>query len=127
MQEKLTYEYSIIRVVPKVEREEFVNIGLIMFCKRAKFLKVKTFLHTEKILLLNQEFDIENLCLALASFEKIINKPNEGGVIASYDLADKFRWLTAVKSSCLQTSKPRIGISDNPEKTFDKIYIEMVI
>ena len=68
MHEQHLYDYAVIRVVPKVEREEFINIGLMMYCKRQKYLRIDYQIPTDKILLFSPEFDIEQLL-----FEKRLN------------------------------------------------------
>src|SRR5690606_22258496 len=113
MQEQHLYDYAVIRVVPKVEREEFINIGLMLFCKRQKYLRIEYTIPTDKILLFAPEFDIEQLEINLASFYKICSGKKDGGPIASFELAERFRWLTAIKSSSIQTSRPHSGFSTN--------------
>ncbi len=71
MHEQHLYDYAVIRVVPKVEREEFINIGLMMYCKRQKYLRIDYQIPTEKILLFSPEFDVEQLKINLESFKKI--------------------------------------------------------
>lgn len=74
MHEKHLYEYAVIRVVPKVEREEFINIGLLLFCKRQKYLRIEYQIPKNKILLFNSEFDIEQLTINLEAFLKFVKE-----------------------------------------------------
>lgn len=127
MHEQHLYDYTVIRVVPKVEREEFINIGLMIFCKRQKYLRIQHHIPTGKILLFDVEFDIEQLKINLDSFSKICSGKKEGGPIAILDIAERFRWLTAVKSSSIQTSRPHSGFSLNLDATFDILYSELVL
>jgi hypothetical protein len=127
MHEQHLYDYAVIRVVPKVEREEFINIGLMIFCKRQKYLRIQHHIPTEKILLFDAEFDIEQLKINLDSFSKICSGKKDGGPIATFEIAERFRWLTAVKSSSIQTSRPHSGFSSNLDTTFDKLYYELVL
>ena len=127
MQDNHLYEYAVIRVVPRVEREEFLNIGIILFCKKAKFIKVLFHLNKEKIQALSNDFDIEQLECNLTSLVKIANGAKDGGPIATFDIAERFRWLTAIKSSSIQTSRPHSGFSTDLDKTFDKLYAELVL
>jgi hypothetical protein len=71
MQEKHLYEYAIIRVLPVVEREEFINVGVILFCKTAKFIKVHFTIDKEKLCSFSEELDVDQIELNLQSFEKI--------------------------------------------------------
>ena len=127
MHEQHLYDYAVIRVVPKVEREEFINIGLMLFSKRQKYLRMEYLIPVEKIHLFAPEFDIEQLEINLASFDKICSGKKDGGPIATFDIAERFRWLTAIKSSSIQTSRPHSGFSTDLDKTFDKLYAELVL
>ena len=126
MQEKHLYEYAVIRVVPRVEREEFINVGLIMFSKRAKFLKVRYIINEEKLGLFSTELDMESLRDNLAAFDRICSGAKDGGVIASFDMIERFRWLVAVRSTSIQTSPSRMGFSGNLDRTFDRLFHELV-
>lgn len=127
MHEQHLYEYAVLRAVPKVEREEFINIGLMMFCKRQKYLRIEYHIASEKIKSICSEFDIDQLKENLDSFVKIGSGKKEGGPIATFEIAERFRWLTAVKSSSIQTSRPHSGFSSNLDATFDKLYLELVL
>jgi len=126
MHGKHLYDYAVIRVVPRVEREEFINVGLIMFCKQAKFLKVRSWVNEQKLRLYDTEFDPGCLYANLESFEKICTGAREGGRIAALDIPDRFRWLTAVRSASIQTSRPHAGFSDDLDATFDSLFEELV-
>lgn len=121
------YEYAIIRVVPRVEREEFINIGLIVFCKRQRYLRIQSFIPTEKINLFCSEIDLEQLQINLDCFSKIVDGKKEGGPIAVFETAERFRWLTAIKSSSLQTSRPHSGLCFDLDTTFERLYVELVL
>lgn len=127
MQEKHLYEYAVIRVVPKVEREEFVNVGVILFCKREQFLKVRLCLNTHKIKTFASETDMHDLEEHLNSFEQICTGSTEGGPIAQMDMPSRFRWLTAVRSSVIQTSRPHPGFSENLAETLERLFMNLVL
>lgn len=127
MHEKHLYEYAVLRVVPKVEREEFINIGLLLFCKRQKYLRIEYHIFSDKIKSICSEFDQEQLKENLDSFVKIGSGKKEGGPIATFDIAERFRWLTAVKSSSIQTSRPHSGFSKDLDATFEKLFSELVL
>lgn len=126
MQPKHQYEYAIVRVVPIVEREEFVNVGVILFCKKEKFIRMKYHLSQEKILMLKPDADLEEIRKNLEAFRIIAYGEKEGGPIALLDQVERFRWLSAVRSASIQTSRPHTGLSDDLEKTFDTLFDEMV-
>lgn len=126
MQEENLYEYSIIRIFPKVEREEFINAGVLIYSKPQRKLLVKTFFHEKKFDLYESFLEKEDILLNLKSFELIASGSKNGGPIAQMDLASRFRWMTAVRSSCIQTSRPHPGFSDDMEATLERIFEEMV-
>lgn len=127
MQDKHLYEYAVIRVVPRVEREEFLNVGVVVFCKKEKFLEVRYMLKPEKLRMLCEDLDTDQLEKNLQSFEKICRGTKDGGPIAQMDVASRFRWLTAVRSSVIQTSRPHPGLCDNLEKTLARLFTELVL
>jgi len=127
MQEKHLYEYAVIRVVPRVEREEFLNVGIILFCKKAKFIEVHFTLAADKIQMLSAETDIEQLQLNMESFKKIASGAKDGGPIAQMDIPSRFRWLTAIRSSVIQTSRPHPGLTEDLEKTAQRLFEDLVL
>jgi len=127
MQEDKIYEYAVIRLVPKVEREEFFNIGLILFSKREKFIRVEFYLCPDKFKLMHSKLDYEDVVQNLEAFQKIAEGKKDGGPIAALEVPERFRWLTAVRSSVVQTSRPHPGKSKDLDKTFDKLFKELVL
>tara|TARA_R110000868_G_scaffold57476_3_gene177427 strand:- start:2034 stop:2417 length:384 start_codon:yes stop_codon:yes gene_type:complete len=127
MHEKNLYEYAVIRVVPRVEREEFLNVGIVLFCKKAKFIKVLHNLNFEKVVSLSVEADVEQIQLNLSAFEKVAHGTKDGGPIATMDIPSRFRWLTALRSSVIQTSRPHSGLCDDLEKTTQRLFEEYVL
>ncbi len=127
MQDKHLYEYAVIRVLPRVEREEFLNVGIILFCKRENFLRVRFELDENRLKCLCEDFDIEEIRKNLESFEKICLGQKEGGPIAQLDVPSRFRWLTAVRSSVIQTSRPHPGISLTLDDTLARLFRELVL
>lgn len=127
MQEKHLYEYAVIRVVPRVEREEFLNVGIILFCKKAKFIKVLCSFNEAKLQLFSADLDLEQLQLNLQAFEKVGHGEKSGGPIGQFDIPSRFRWLTAIRSSAIQTSRPHPGLCDDLEQTAQRLFEEMVL
>jgi hypothetical protein len=127
MQEKHLYEYAVIRVVPRVEREEFLNVGIILFCKKAKFIKMLFIVEEAKMNLFSSKLDVEQLQLNLDSFQKIAHGDKNGGPIAQFEIPERFRWLTALRSSVIQTSRPHAGLSIDLELTAIHLFKEIVL
>ncbi len=126
MQDKHLYEYAVIRVVPRVEREEFLNVGIILFCKNSKFLQMIYELDENRLKCLAEVFDLEEVRKNLQSFEKIAHGDKDGGPIAQMDVPSRFRWLTAVRSSVIQTSRPHPGLSCKLDDTITRLFKELV-
>ena len=127
MQDKHLYEYAVIRVVPRVEREEFINAGIILFCKRQKFIKMLYTIDEAKLAILDTELDTEQLRKNLESFEKIAHGSKDGGPIAQMETPERFRWLTAVRSSVIQTSRPHPGFCNHPEEKANQLFNDLVL
>ena len=127
MQDRHLYEYAVIRVVPRVEREEFLNVGIILFCKKEKYIKVLYRLDESRLRCLCEDFDIDEIRKNLESFEKICLGAKDGGPIAQLDVPSRFRWLTAVRSSVIQTSRPHPGICLELEDTAGRLFRELVL
>jgi hypothetical protein len=127
MPEQHLYEYAVIRVLPRVEREEFVNVGMILFCKRQKYIRALVKVDEKKILALDAGTDLVSLQSNLSAFIRIAEGDKSAGPIALLDLTERFRWLTAVRSSCIQTSRPHPGLSKDLEKTAQRLMGELVM
>lgn len=127
MQGHYLYEYAVIRVLPVVEREEFINVGIVLFCKNAKYIKVLYTINQAKLLAFSSDLDIEQLKLNLLSFEKVAMGVKNCGPIAELDVASRFRWLTAVRSSAIQTSRPHPGLCTNLDETAERLFKELVL
>jgi hypothetical protein len=127
MQEVHSFEYATIRIVPKVEREEFLNAGVILYCPSAKFLKARIRLHEEKLHNLCNKTDIGEIKKHLDALEQICNGTAASSPIAKLDIASRFRWLTAARSTVVQCSKVHPGLCTDPTDKLEKLFIEMVL
>ena len=126
MQGRHLFEYAIIRVVPRVEREEFLNVGVIMYCAGEQFLNTKFTLNKERLLSFSADIETEEIEKRLKAIEHICNGTVEGGAIARLPLASRFRWLTAAKSTIVQTSPVHPGLCNNTEEELEKLFAELV-
>lgn len=127
MLDKVTFEYAIIRIVPKVEREEFFNVGVILFSKRKKYLGIKYQIDPKKLKLFSEDIEIDLLNNYLHAWELICNGDPEGGAIGKLDLADRFRWLAASRSTIIQSSETHSGLCDDPAKELEEIFNRYVL
>lgn len=127
MQEQHVYEYAVIRVLPRVEREEFLNVGLILFCKRKKYIRMQFNVNPVKLAMFSSDLEYDQVIENLHAFELISSGNLSAGPMAKEDVAERFRWLTAVRSSCIQTSRPHPGMSFDLDATFEKLFNELVL
>jgi hypothetical protein len=127
MQQKHLFEYAVIRVVPRVEREEFVNIGVIVYCARQKFLQARYLINPARLNALCAELDIAELTEHVCSFERISQGSKEAGPIGKLDMASRFRWLTATRSTIVQTSKVHPGFCEDASATLDRLFEQLVV
>ena len=124
---KHLYEYAVIRVVPRVEREEFFNAGVIVFSKQLKYLKAKVHLHRTKVHALCGGVDCDEVQEHLDSLCRIAAGDTTAGPIALLDTPLRFRWLTATRSTIVQASKVHPGFCDDPDKVLEKLFEQMVM
>ena len=126
MQDSHSFEYAIIRVVPRVEREEFLNVGVILYCRTHKFLHSRIHVDEKKLLMLSDAIDMNDLQDHLHAFEAISNGTDSSSPIAKLDMASRFRWLTAVRSTIVQTSKVHPGMCTDPMEKVNKLFEQYV-
>ena len=126
MQQNQLFEYAVIRIVPRVEREEFLNVGVILYCARQQFLQTISCLNQHRLAAFCVEIDKEELLQHLDAMQRICAGDLEAGPIAKLDIAARFRWLTATRSTVIQTSKVHPGFCKNPGQTLEKLYEQLV-
>jgi hypothetical protein len=126
MHEVKLYHYAVIRLVPRVEREEFFNVGLILFSKEARYIRLAYHLCPDKFRLIQSEASYEEVHENLETLRQIAEGNRDCGPIAEMDIPERFRWLTATRSSIIQTSPTHPGKSSDLEKTFLRLFEEMV-
>ena len=110
MHANASFDYATLRVVPRVEREEFVNAGVILFCLERRYLKCRIALDEERALALVPSLDTAIIRQHLRVIELICNGDPDGGPIAKLSQRERFHWLTAPRSTVLQTSPVRTGV-----------------
>jgi hypothetical protein len=126
MPEQHSFEYAVIRVVPKVEREEFMNVGVILYCQSLAFLDAIFELDEERLRALSPGLEMSEIKKHLAAFCHICKGGPEGGPIGKLDMGSRFRWLTATRSTVLQCSKVHPGLSADPATTLKNLHQRLV-
>ena len=124
---KQLFEYAAIRVMPRVEREEFLNVGVVVYCKDQKFLQTRYTVNKERLQALCADMDCEEVESYLRSFQRICNGDKEAGPIAQLDAASRFRWLTATRSTVVQCSKVHPGLCEDAVKALERLHKELVL
>ena len=127
MQQNHLFEYAVIRVVPRVEREEFLNVGVILYCAKQQFLQALFCLDEERLKALCAELSREELLQNLKAIERICVGDTDAGPIARLDIAARFRWLTATRSTVIQTSKVHPGFCTDARETLTRLYTQLVL
>jgi Protein of unknown function (DUF3037) len=127
MQENHLFEYAIIRVVPRVEREEFLNVGVVLYCRSKQFLQTIFTLDAPRLLALYPELDIKEVQMHLHAFEQISLGNKDAGPIAILDIASRFRWLTARRSTVVQTSVVHPGLCKDALETLGRLHKQLVL
>lgn len=127
MPENHLFEYAVIRVVPRVEREEFLNVGVVLYCKKQGFLQVLFTLDAPRLRALWSEIDIEELQTYLCAFEQIALGSKTAGTIGRLDAASRFRWLTATRSTVIQTSKVHPGFCTDAGAALTQLHAQLVL
>lgn len=120
------FEYAVIRVVPRVEREEFLNVGVIMYCARQRYLECRITVNEERLRHFAPLLDVLQIKDYLQAFSRICAAAPDSGPIGKLDNASRFRWLTATRSTLVQTSKIHPGFSNDLEATLEKLHTCMV-
>lgn len=121
-----TYDYAIIRVVPKVEREEFVNAGAIVSCPASDFLEARIELDEARVLALDPGADLATIRTHLATLPAICAGGPEAGPIGALSKRERFRWLTAPRSTVIQTSPTHTGTCTDPAALLEHLLATMV-
>ena len=103
------YDYAVVRVVPRVEREEFINVGVILSCESSRYLEARIELDESRLLALAPDLDLESLRRHLQTIPEICRGGTEAGPIGLLPQRARFHWLTAKRSSIIQTSPVHMG------------------
>jgi hypothetical protein len=120
------YDYAIIRVVPRVEREEFINAGAIVSCGSRKFLAARISLNESRLLAIDPTVDLETIRNHLAVIPIICAGGKQAGAIGQLPHRERFHWLVAPRSTIIQTSRIHTGFCSNLDATLDRLMDTMV-
>lgn len=121
------FSYAIVRVVPNIERGEFVNAGVVLFARQHRFLSAKVALDKDKLARIAPNFDPQIAEDALLAFARVADGADGAGPVAALDQSERFGWLVAPSSTVIQTSPTHTGICDDPRRALDELFDDLVV
>ena len=128
MSDKYLYEYAVLRIVPRVEREEFMNVGVVLYCPSLGFLECISQIDQHRLDAFAAGLDLTEIDDYLGAFKQICEGNRQcGSPIAALPAASRFRWLTATRSTVLQTSRVHPGFCTDPRETLDRLFAQQVM
>ena len=116
------FEYALVRVVPRIERGESINVGVILYSKSFRFLRAKITLDEDRLRALDPDADMPAVRNALSAFARACTD----GPLAAQTLGERFRWLTAPRSAIVQPGPVHAGVTDNPAADLDRLFATLV-
>ncbi|WP_329561704.1 DUF3037 domain-containing protein [Kitasatospora sp. NBC_01266] len=126
MTERHDYEYAVIRAVPRVERGECVNLGVLLYCRWREELAVRTLLPQAKLLALDPAVDLDAVARALRGIEGICAGGPAAGPAAGDSAGQRFRWLTAPRSAVVQPGPVHTGLTADPAAELERLFARLV-
>ncbi|WP_406195696.1 DUF3037 domain-containing protein [Kitasatospora sp. NBC_01560] len=121
------YEYAVIRAVPRVERGEFVNVGVLLYCRQSAHLAARTHLDQSRLLALDPVVDVAGVRRALHGIEAVCAGGPAAGPAAGDSPGQRFRWLTAPRSAVVQPGPVHTGLTADPETELRRLFDQLVL
>ena len=121
-QSRSPFEYAVVRIVPDIEREEFLNAGLILFCRPRQYLRARTRLDTDALAAVHADSDVEAIGEQLRFLEAVAAGTLDAAPFTSMSLSERFHWITTPRSTLIQPGPLHAGMSDDPDATFDYLF-----
>ncbi len=122
-----SFDYAVLRVVPCVERAEFVNAGVVLHCAEAAYLGCRIGLAPDRLLALAPDADLDVIRQHLESFERIAAGDPEAGPIARLTRSERFHWMTAPRNTVVQVSPVHSGLCESAEATLEELFQRLVL
>ena len=126
MPDQSSFDYAIVRVVPQVEREEFINAGVILRCRERRFLAARVELDRVRLRALSPGLDSEMVQAELDLIPLVCAGGPAAGPLGELNQAERFRWLTAPRSTTVQVSQVHCGLCVDPQTALDDLFEKMV-
>jgi hypothetical protein len=116
-----TFDYAILRVVPRVDREEFINAGVVVFCLEKRYLDARISLNEERLRALWPDVDVELVRQHLEAIPRICRGDSAAGPIARLPQRERFHWVTAPRSTIIQPSPVHTGVCDSTDGVLERL------
>lgn len=126
MAERVPYLYTVLRLVPRIERGEAMNIGLVMFCRPQRFLRVDYEIDRDRMRSFAGDVDVDLIQSRLASLSLIAAADQRGGPVAALDIGERFHWLSNVSNTMIQPGEVHPGLTMDAEATFARLFADLV-
>jgi hypothetical protein len=120
------FQYAVLQVVPRVERGERFNAGVVVFCRRHRFLAAKVGLDRARLAALAPDADADELDGHLAMLARVAAGEQDAGAVARLEQSERFHWLAAPSSTVIQPSPVHTGLTEDPARTLEHLYAEVV-
>jgi len=121
-----SFDYAVLRVVPRVERQEFLNTGVIVFCRERRYLAAKVTVDEARLRALWSHLEIQAIRQHTDAIVRICAGDSSAGPIAALSQSERFHWLTSPRSTTIQTSPVHTGICQDTEVLLDQLYAQMI-
>jgi hypothetical protein len=115
------FEYAVIRAVPRIERGEQINVGVILYSQQPGYLAARTHLDLDRFRVLAPGVDVDAVAVAVRSWETTCVGGDGGGPAAAMRLGERFRWLTAPRSTVVQAGPVHTGLTSDPAAELDRL------
>lgn len=122
-----SFDYAVLRVVPLVEREEFFNAGVILFCPQKAFLQARVFLDRGKLQAFAPGLDPAAIQQRLDAVSRICDGDRNAGPVARLPRSARFHWLVSPRSTIIQVSEVHSGLCHDPEPALERLFREQVL
>jgi Protein of unknown function (DUF3037) len=121
------FQYAVIRVVPRIDRGEFLNVGVILFCRTRGYLEARIELDEARLAMLAPHAELEGLVEQLEALARVAAGAHDAGPIAELSQSERFHWLVAPSSTVVQTSPVHSGLCEDPGATLDHLVESLVL
>jgi hypothetical protein len=125
--ERYGFEYAVLRVVPRVDRGEMINAGVLLYCRPRRYLAARVALDSRRVLAIDPTADVASIERALAAVLQVCDQRPASGPAGQQDIGRRFRWLTAPRSTVVQPGPVHTGLTQDPDAEADRLLASLVL